>query len=505
MSETVRYNLLINDEISDRLAKIDANFRSLEGTINQTNNRLSSIGKTSAISALASTANAAFTAGREIWGMAEAHVKTAGSMQSSMSALKVASGSTYEFGQNTKFLTKAIDDFSLPIESATRGFKQWTAATMNSKLKGDTARQVFEDISVATSSMGVDAEATEGIFLAMSQMMSKGSIQAEELRGQLGERLPGAFSIMAKTVGVSEKKLGEMMQKGELLSEEVLPKFAATLREQFGGGLKDSANNINTVLTRLDNLRVKGIMALTPHITEFLLKIEQIANYVQSLNFEPFMDLAKSWMQTFTPVLDSISRLTGGISGLSTTFKVLATVLQTFSIPMKLTMMAFQNLLIIIEAIANVSEALFNKEFSKIPDILKEQAVRMKDSYADTFKSIKDGYKDIWTDAPRENADTFTAAIKGGSRLREMLTGEKNKKASLKPTSGIASDGNLKEANANISGSNTRNISINIQNLIGQNTNNIKRDGEQQELDGFTKKLLMALQQEIVNVNLQYV
>jgi tape measure domain-containing protein len=35
-------------------------------------------------------------------------------------------------------------------------------------------------------------------LLALNQMMSKGTIQAEELRGQLGEALPGAFGIMAK-------------------------------------------------------------------------------------------------------------------------------------------------------------------------------------------------------------------------------------------------------------------------------------------------------------------
>jgi tape measure domain-containing protein len=41
-------------------------------------------------------------------------------------------------------------------------------------------------------------------LLALNQMMSKGTIQAEELRGQLA--LPGAFELW-RLVGVTEKNL----------------------------------------------------------------------------------------------------------------------------------------------------------------------------------------------------------------------------------------------------------------------------------------------------------
>ena len=41
--------------------------------------------------------------------------------------------------------------------------------------------------------MGLSADQTSGVLLALQQMISKGTVQAEELRGQLGERLPGAL------------------------------------------------------------------------------------------------------------------------------------------------------------------------------------------------------------------------------------------------------------------------------------------------------------------------
>ena len=49
-------------------------------------------------------------------------------------------------------------------------------------------------------------------------------LKGKELRGQLEEALPGAFGIMAKAVGVTEKELQNMMKAGEVLADEVLPK-----------------------------------------------------------------------------------------------------------------------------------------------------------------------------------------------------------------------------------------------------------------------------------------
>ena len=71
-------------------------------------------------------------------------------------------------------------------------------------------------------------------------MMSKGKVAAEELRRQLGNTLPGAFTLMAAAMGVSTAKLEEMMKNGELLSEEALPKFAAMLNSVTQAGEFDS-------------------------------------------------------------------------------------------------------------------------------------------------------------------------------------------------------------------------------------------------------------------------
>jgi tape measure domain-containing protein len=88
---------------------------------------------------------------------------------------------------------------------------------------------------------------------ALTQMIGKQKISAEELRQQLGEAMPSAFGIMAKALGVTTKELDKMMASGQLLANEVLPKFAEEAERAFGGNTEKMAGNIQANLNRLQN------------------------------------------------------------------------------------------------------------------------------------------------------------------------------------------------------------------------------------------------------------
>jgi tape measure domain-containing protein len=95
-------------------------------------------------------------------------------------------------------------------------------------------RQISEGLSIAAASNGLSEDATQRMVNAVTQMLGKGKIQAEELRGQLAEALPSAIGIMADSLGVTTSKLMEMSKAGELISANVLPAFAAKLKEIYG-------------------------------------------------------------------------------------------------------------------------------------------------------------------------------------------------------------------------------------------------------------------------------
>jgi tape measure domain-containing protein len=134
----------------------------------------------------------------------------------------------------------------------TKQFTQFYVSAKD-KISGQEIEDIFESVTKASASMGLSAEQTERAFLALNQMMSKGTVSAEELRGQLGEALPGAFGIMAKAMGVTEKQLGKMMKDGEVLASDVLPKFARQLEITYGIENVKRIDNIVNAQNRLGN------------------------------------------------------------------------------------------------------------------------------------------------------------------------------------------------------------------------------------------------------------
>lgn len=127
------------------------------------------------------------------------------------------------------------------------------AASVGTNLEGTKTRAIFEAVSKATTVVGLSSAETSGALLAVQQMMSKGTVQAEELRGQLGERLPSAFQIAARAMGVSTTELGKMLEQGKVLSDDFLPKFAAELEKTFGASAQRAANSFQSQLNRMEN------------------------------------------------------------------------------------------------------------------------------------------------------------------------------------------------------------------------------------------------------------
>lgn len=178
-------------------------------------------------------------------------------------ALTQVSGSEAELASNQVFLRSVSEDYGAEIKSLTKQFTQFYVSAKD-KISSSEIQAIFGSISKASASMGLSVTSQERAFLALNQMMSKGTIQAEELRGQLGEALPGAFTIMSKAVGVNEEELARMMKSGELIASEVLPKFARELEKVYG---------IET-LTRITTLNAEQGRLLT----NFTLLIDSLNN-----------------------------------------------------------------------------------------------------------------------------------------------------------------------------------------------------------------------------------
>lgn len=181
-------------------------------------------------------------------------------LQSLDLALKAVTGSQEEYSNQLLFLTSIASKYGLEIRGLTEQFTSFYVAAKG-KLAGEEIQEVFENISKSGSALGVSNETLKRSFTALNQMLSKGKVASEELRGQLAEALPGAVQAMTKAVqklhpeikNLTEKGLFEMIKNGKILAEEVLPETSRQLVILTGADKVQGVETLTKMTNRLTN------------------------------------------------------------------------------------------------------------------------------------------------------------------------------------------------------------------------------------------------------------
>jgi len=168
-------------------------------------------------------------------------------------ALESISDSTKETGENMSFLKRITKAYGAELVSTTERYINFLAAAKQSGVSVKATQDIFETFTKVAGVLGKSKEELNGMFLALEQMLSKGKVTTEELRRQLGERLPGALGIMATSLGVTLPELDKMLKAGEVLSAKVLPEFARQVELSFGISSVTKVNTLAAATARLQN------------------------------------------------------------------------------------------------------------------------------------------------------------------------------------------------------------------------------------------------------------
>ena len=179
-------------------------------------------------------------------------------LSSAKAVLSNVSDSQTAYNDSIQFASKLAKDYSQDMVSLIAQLGQFQAACKGSGLALDDVNNIYASIVKSATYFHLSSQQTEQALLAVQQMMSKGKISAQELRLQLGNVMPGVFQKMADAVGVSTAELDKMMAAGQLISKDVLPKFAAELDKMTSGkidlnSLQLQINDLNNAFAELVN------------------------------------------------------------------------------------------------------------------------------------------------------------------------------------------------------------------------------------------------------------
>lgn len=161
-------------------------------------------------------------------------------------------GDAQKAAEELDFLRAVSEELGLDFRKTAEKYRGMAAASKGTILEGRKTRQIFLSIAEASTVLGLSSDQTSGALNAITQMMSKGKIQAEELRGQLGERLYGAFRLVAEAAGVSTAELDKMLESGQV-GIDILEEFSRVLHEEYGASAKAAANDAQQAYNRMQN------------------------------------------------------------------------------------------------------------------------------------------------------------------------------------------------------------------------------------------------------------
>ena len=167
--------------------------------------------------------------------------------------------------------TKGLaDQLGLSYKQLSSDFGSFTAAASASGIPLKEQEAVFAAVAKAGQSLGLSGDAVTGRLVALQQIASKGVVSMEELRQQLGERLPIAFSAAAQGLGITQQQLNKLVESGQLTAQEFFPALAKGLNELTAGsgGVETSAQSFQKLANAWEDLQIKLGETLIPTVTE---------------------------------------------------------------------------------------------------------------------------------------------------------------------------------------------------------------------------------------------
>ena len=187
-------------------------------------------------------------------------------------ALKNAAGTQSEFNRAVSAAASATQNLNVPQDVAIQGMTRLTAAVKGAGGQVSDAEIVFNNVTSAIKATGGSAQDVDGAITAMVQVFSKGKVSAEELSGQLGERLPGAVTKFAKANDMTLPELQKALEQGQVGLNELM-NFIVQLGDEYSGVANQIAASSQDSGARLtvafNEMRIAVGTALQPIGAEF--------------------------------------------------------------------------------------------------------------------------------------------------------------------------------------------------------------------------------------------
>lgn len=257
---------------------------------------------------------------REIVELGKASVQTAVELQSMHNSFVALIGSGEKADETLTKLRETADTFGKPFLDIAENYLRFKVAGDAANLTGEQTDAIYNSIIVSSSALNQSQAQLNRTITAFEQILSKGILSAEEIRRQLGNALPGAFSLTARAIGVTNAELEKLLRSGTLLSTEVAPKIAEEMLRTFSKQAIANVSSARAEFGRFENdvLDVKKAIGdgLLPVILDVVRELTDLKDESNLDQLRKDVTLVATELKSVLDVLINIGQLDiGGVIG----------------------------------------------------------------------------------------------------------------------------------------------------------------------------------------------
>ncbi|WP_373807532.1 tape measure protein [Delftia acidovorans] len=200
----------------------------------------------------------------KIAGRANALLEVAGSAAKVGEALYTASAQTENLrtrldlatggkgAQELAYVTALADRLGLQLNATGQAYADFATKARGTALEGAQVQTIFTGIASANAAMGLSVEQGNASLAAVLDLMGKWTIGASDFSEKLGH-IPDAALVGAQALGVTQERFSQMLQTGEVVTQDFLPRFSQALQSSLGEGTDKAADRLDAGTQRMAN------------------------------------------------------------------------------------------------------------------------------------------------------------------------------------------------------------------------------------------------------------
>jgi len=174
-------------------------------------------------------------------------------LDSTVSVLQATMGGSAGAAAGLKALDEEAQRTGINIIALRENWRTFSASTILAGESMQTAWKMFSNVNTVVTALHYSGDKATHIFMALSQMFNKSKVQSEELVKQLGNLLPAAYGVFAKSMNLTTIQLAQQMKKGMVMAHDTLPQFLAEYEEAFKISFARASHSLNAEVGRMQN------------------------------------------------------------------------------------------------------------------------------------------------------------------------------------------------------------------------------------------------------------